>query len=162
MSQEEKLEALKQFLVENNIEHWINVRVGKANDIVIPLYLRRYKIAVHVGDDNAWYRSVRSFTHPVFIRESDTVEFVIEKVQNVIIEHLQNEQLKIRKQEWKENNKKKVSKFPYHAPVDPAKKNRIYGSMTAAEKICVTPRSGDKKNILRRDAFIQVYMYTYN
>ena len=79
----EKYEAVKEYLTKEGIEYWTEVHVGKTG-IVLPLYIPRYRIAVHVGDDTQWYNCVKRTTHPVFIREEDTIGFVIEKVQNTI------------------------------------------------------------------------------
>ncbi len=140
MTQEEKLGALKAWLVENNIEHWVNVKVAKADNVVIPLYIRRYVIAVHVGDDQKWYLNVRRFAHPVFIREEDSIEFVIEKVQNVIITRMTAEQKASIRRAWLKDNKDKFLKNPVHKSPHPNPKRPIYRSMTCEEKVCVEPK----------------------
>ena len=83
MSNQEKLAALKAVLRETKTEFWENVRV-EGTDIVIPLFLPKGRIAVRIGDDDLWYRKLRNVVHPVIIRDVDTVQFVIEKVNNTI------------------------------------------------------------------------------
>lgn len=85
MSNQEKLEALKAVLQQTNTEYWENVSVSKGDKvIIIPLYLPKQRIAVRIGDDDVWYHQLRQFVHPVIIRDVDTVQFVIEKVNNTI------------------------------------------------------------------------------
>lgn len=83
MTNQEKLEALKAVLKQTNTEYWENVTVGDSG-IVIPLFLPKQRIAVRIGDDVVWYHKLRRFVHPVIIRDLDTAQFVIEKVNNTI------------------------------------------------------------------------------
>ncbi len=85
MEAKEKMEAIKAYLTENKIEHWENVTFtdGKKN-IVLALYIPKHNIAVNTGQNEQWYKTVRNYTHPVFIRESEDVKFVLEKVMNTI------------------------------------------------------------------------------
>lgn len=93
---EEKLEMLKAFLRGENIEYWEDVVVGDTG-IVIPLFLPCGSIAVHVGDDDDWYKALRGHVRPVFIRDTDTAAFVIEKVHNTLCTFLVNRRVKGRK-----------------------------------------------------------------
>lgn len=85
MEAKEKLEAIKAFLTENKIEHWENAELmdGRKH-VILALYIPKYNIAVNVDQDEQWYKKVRNFTHPVFIRESEDSKFVLEKVMNTI------------------------------------------------------------------------------
>lgn len=141
----EKLELLKAFLAENNIEHWLNVRVKEVNDVIIPLYIKKYRVAVHVGDDKAWFDAVKRYTHPVFIREEDTPDFVIEKVQNTIITHMTRKQAYTQRKAYNKAHKERFAKFPYHPKKDPMKNLRILNSMVSEEKFCVEPEPEPKK-----------------
>ena len=80
-------DAIKAFCESQGIEYWEDVHVGNTGTI-IPLYLPKYRIAVHIGDSQQWYDAVKRCTHPIFIRENDTVVFVIEKVINTIEKHV--------------------------------------------------------------------------
>ncbi len=83
MNNNQKLEALIAYLRENGREFWLNVRYISA-DIEIPLFIPKGRIAVRISDDEVWYHKLRSLVHPVIIRDADTAEFVIEKVENTI------------------------------------------------------------------------------
>ena len=83
MTNEQKFYMLRDWLADNRIEHWESVAVGETG-IIIPLYLPLTRIAVRIGDDQAWYMKIRSFVAPIIIRDDDTIEFVIEKVRNTI------------------------------------------------------------------------------
>ena len=80
-------DAIKAFCKSQGFEYWEDVHVGNT-EAIIPLYLPKYRIAVRVGDSQQWYDAVKRCTHPIFIRETDTVEFVIEKVTNTIEKHV--------------------------------------------------------------------------
>ena len=82
----EKQDAVKEYCKSKGIEFWDDVRIGNTG-VIIPLYLPKYRIAVRIGDSRQWYDAVKRCTHPIFIRNDDTVEFVIEKVKNTIKKH---------------------------------------------------------------------------
>lgn len=81
MSHEEKMKELIAYLKDQGIEYWVDVPSSRG---ILPLYLPQYTIAIQVGDNEEWYSQLKNFVHPVFIRESDSVDFVIEKVANTI------------------------------------------------------------------------------
>lgn len=80
----QKLENLKAFLSERKVEHWENARLEGKTPITVDLFLPKYNISVHVGQDDEFYRTVKGLTHPIFIREDELSEFVIEKVCNTM------------------------------------------------------------------------------
>ena len=81
MSNQEKVNVLMAYLKEQNIEFWVDVPSSRG---VLPLYIPRHAVAVQIGDNEEWYTQLKNFVHPVFIRQSDSVDFVIEKVANTI------------------------------------------------------------------------------
>ena len=91
MSNQEKIEALKSWLTENKVKYQEDV-VHAGKGIHIDLYLPKYLIAVHVGDDSDFFQKVKNFLHPVFVREQDSAGFLIEKVHNTMKSH--QEQMK--------------------------------------------------------------------
>lgn len=102
MTNKEKLEVLKAFLNENGIPFKENVmRKGQMFDLLIGQYL----ICVRLSDENdqRFYEVVKYFYHPLFIRENETPEFVIEKMQNLIIDIMKKQQNRFLK---KKNNAK--------------------------------------------------------
>ena len=100
MTNEEKLERVKAFLNENNIPFEENAKKCKVN---LPLYVKKYNIVIHVGDDQEFFQAIRRVCHPVFIREEETADFVLEKVQNLIIERMKSMQSKIMKKNGTDN-----------------------------------------------------------
>ena len=83
MTNEQKLYLLRSWLTENQIEYWESVTIGDSG-FIIPLYIPYTRIAIRIGDNQEWYMKVRSFVAPVIVRDTDSIEFVIEKVQNTI------------------------------------------------------------------------------
>lgn len=93
---EQKLEALKEWLKENNIPFVENHKsnFGVTIDVKIPLLM----IAVFLsdGNDDAKYNATLSngktklyhIYKPFFIRESETKAFVLEKIQNCCFERM--------------------------------------------------------------------------
>ena len=85
MTNKEKLEVLKSFLQENSIPFKEDViRKGQHFDLFIGMYL----ICVRLSNENDqnFYEVIKHFYHPLFIREKETAEFVVEKMQNLIID----------------------------------------------------------------------------
>lgn len=82
VSNEKKLEAVKVWLTENNIEFMEDhvTRAGLKMDLWVP----KLFIAVHVSDnkDDVFYKKTYKWCHPFFIRSSETKDFVLEKLQN--------------------------------------------------------------------------------
>lgn len=83
MTNKEKLEALKTWLTENGCKFKENVEVlGVKAD----LYVKYPHIAVRIGDDAEFFRRTKYTCSPFFIRDNDTVEFVIEKMSCCLAE----------------------------------------------------------------------------
>ena len=102
MTNNEKLEKLKGFLKENNIQFKENViRKGQHFD----LFIGKYLICVRLSDENdqKFYEQIKTAYHPLFIRESESVEFVLEKMQNLLIDLMKKRQSKIMKENGKES-----------------------------------------------------------
>ena len=59
MSNQEKIEALKSWLTENKVKYQEDV-VHAGKGIHIDLYLPKYLIAVHVGDDSEFFQEVKN------------------------------------------------------------------------------------------------------
>ena len=84
MNRKEKMEVLVAFLTGNNIEHWEDVKVESLG-IEIPLYIPRFNISVKTEEHNdEWYQTVKRYTRPVFIRDDESADFIIEKVRNTM------------------------------------------------------------------------------
>ena len=104
MTNKEKLEALKAFLTENNVK-FVENHFSKTNDLTFDLLIRDLRIAVHISDENdqKFYEKIFKFYKPFFIRENETSDFIIEKMQNCIVDRMTWLQRKFERK----NNKKK-------------------------------------------------------
>ena len=82
MDKKEKLEALKNFLREKNVSYKED-KVA-TNGMKIDLFVRNYGIAVHLSDDTdqTFFKSTKKLYNPFFIRDEETIEFILEKMQN--------------------------------------------------------------------------------
>lgn len=87
ISNEQKLEVIKDFLSENNIpfeENYVSKRCG----VTIPLAVKKHRIAIRIGDSQEFYLATRGKYYPIFIRNEDTKAKVLEKIQNTIIKSM--------------------------------------------------------------------------
>ena len=90
-----KLKKLEAWLDENNFSHHVPRSLeigvkGSPNLIITPFGHHRINVKLEGGDDSLFYdRHKRK--NPVFIRDSEAPKFVLEKVQNVIIELMKKE-----------------------------------------------------------------------
>ena len=87
ITNEKKLEAIKDFLTENNIPYEENYFSKRCNS-VIPLAVEKHRIAVRIGDDQDFYLATKGIYYPIFIRDTDSKAKVIEKIQNTIIKSM--------------------------------------------------------------------------
>ena len=92
MKNETKLKKVVKFLDENGIKHVKSKNKGKAghSDLVLPSF--RIYIKLQGEDDALFHKKHHISVHPVFIRDSETPKFVIEKIQNTIIRVMQDKQ----------------------------------------------------------------------
>jgi hypothetical protein len=97
MTNKEKLKALKAFLRENNVKY--SEKHKSAFGVTIDLLLNDLKIADFVSDDdkqkeNAIFDAkndnfkMRWIYKPFFVRESESMDFILEKMQNCIVERM--------------------------------------------------------------------------
>ena len=79
---QEKLSALKHWLNKQHVDY-IEGMVDET-DLKIDLYLPTQNIAVHVSDghNQHFYEKASGEYKPFFIRSNDSIDFVIEKMQN--------------------------------------------------------------------------------
>lgn len=108
MTNKEKLEAVKNFCRENNIDF----TERKKPEGLCDVFLTKFYVAIHISNekDAEFYERYKG-KNPVFIREEESVEFIIEKVQNTIIKSLNNMQffyMKRKKMEEKKNVSRNV------------------------------------------------------
>lgn len=91
ISNEQKLQAIKDFLDENGIPYKEDYKSNSCG-VTIPLVVKRRRIAVHIGDSQEFYRATFGKYYPIFIRDEDTKAKVLEKIQNTIIKSMTNYQ----------------------------------------------------------------------
>lgn len=103
LSNEKKIEVIKDFLRENNIPYEERY-VSKGCGVTIPLAVRKHRIAIHVGDSQEFYLATRGKYYPVFIRDEDTKAKVLEKIQNTIIKSMTNYQKVLQKKNERNGN----------------------------------------------------------
>lgn len=95
MTQTEKnIETLKQFLKENGIEYKKKVLYrGIIMDICIP----KFMIAICFGDNQVFFETTKKYYAPFFIRETESEEKTLEKIQNCCIMQMKKMQSKFNK-----------------------------------------------------------------
>lgn len=91
LSNEQKLEVIKDFLSENNIPFEEN-HVSKRCGVTIPLAVKKHRIAIRIGDSQEFYLATMGKYYPIFIRDEDTKAKVLEKIQNTIIKSMTKHQ----------------------------------------------------------------------
>ena len=96
VSNEKKLEAVKDWLRENNIKFEENHETN--NGLTFDVWVPSLMIAVHLGDDDGkFYRKTYRWCKPFFIRDNETLKFVIEKIQNCCYDQIVKMQRKFEK-----------------------------------------------------------------
>ena len=127
MNNNQKLEALKAFLTKNRIEFQENY-YSKNCKAEIDLLVVPNMIGVHLSDENdqMFFEKTKKSIHPFFIREEESVEFIIEKMQNCIIKDMQYKQKKLNGQRIEEANRKRHDeKLMKKAGADKPKRKRV-------------------------------------
>ena len=93
--QKTKLNMLECFLTSNGITYYRSF-VSKKRDIKAELYIPQHKILVKVSEgeekDNVFYKAVKYGFHPLFIRDNESKDFVLEKMQNLLIDLMKQSQ----------------------------------------------------------------------
>ena len=103
LSNEKKLEVIKDFLTENNIKYVEN-HEHKKSGALIPCYIPQHRIGIRICDDSEWFQKSRGKFYPIFIRDTDTKAKVLEKIQNTIIKSMTRHQAVLNKKANKEQN----------------------------------------------------------
>lgn len=103
ISNEKKIEVVKDFLEKNNIRFEENHK-SKRCGVTIPLAIKKYRVAIHVGDNQDFFLATKGKYYPIFIRDEDTKAKVLEKVQNTIIKSMTNYQKVFNKRTKKNEN----------------------------------------------------------
>lgn len=90
-----KISTLEHFFTTNGISFYRNFKNKKRN-VTAELYVPQHRILVKVSEgaekDNVFFKAVRFGFHPLFIRDAETKEFVLEKMQNLLIDLMKQQQ----------------------------------------------------------------------
>lgn len=105
MKNETKLKKVITFLQENNIKYRQPEKVLFGHS---DLFLPDTRVAIKIdGEDSVlFYNTHKKSCYPVFIREGDAPRFVLEKVQNTIIESMKKQQRELMRKSQKEENRR--------------------------------------------------------
>ena len=107
MTNNEKLEKLKEWLKDNNVPFEENHK-SRSTGLTFDLMVKKPLIAVCISsenDDEIFHRIKRTYA-PFFIRESETAEFIIEKMQNCIVNRMMQQQKAMEKEAKKEDGRR--------------------------------------------------------
>ena len=107
MTNKEKLEALKAFLIENKVEFEENYK-SRSKHVVFDLRIGSPRIAVLICNnmDSETYRKIRKGYAPFLIHDNETAEFIIEKMKNCIVDGMMLEQKRMEREIRKEEARK--------------------------------------------------------
>lgn len=96
MTNKEKLDEVVKFLEKEGIDFVLRPESVKTKSNI---YIPQWKIGVKVEDECSqdYFNRHKRFIDIVFIRESETVEFVLEKLQTVIVRRMMAAQRKFLK-----------------------------------------------------------------
>ena len=96
MTNKEKLDEVVKFLENDGIDFVLRPESVKSKSNI---YIPRWKIGVKIEDECSqdYFNRHKRFIDIVFIRESETVEFVLEKLQTVIVRRMMAAQRKFLK-----------------------------------------------------------------
>ena len=134
MTNQEKLEKLKEWLEENNIP-FVENYTSKSRGVTFDLRVKKPLIGVCISSerDREIFEKVKRVYAPFFIRESETAEFVIEKMQNCIVNKMMQAQRELEKKNKREEGKRIAEENERRHQANLAKK-------AAAEKKAEVPK----------------------
>jgi len=93
--QKTKLKVLTDFLKTERI-YYCREYVNKSRNVVADVYIPANRIAIKVSQgkekDDEFYKKVKYIWHPLFIRDNESEDFVLEKLQNLIIDIMKQSQ----------------------------------------------------------------------
>lgn len=138
MTCEEKLEGLKKFLDENEVPYIENHVSGFG--VTMELKIPKYWIAVHCGEADAdeFFHKVRKRYSTFIIRESESMDFIIEKMELCIMNVLLRRQRHVdnlkRKEENIERERRKAEERKLHPKKKKKKKPKAHPKKKEPEK----------------------------
>lgn len=87
MTNKEKLAKVVKFLNKEGIDFKLRPEGVK---IKSNLYIPEWKIGLKIEDENSerYFQSHKRYISVIFIRENETAKFILEKLQNVIVQRM--------------------------------------------------------------------------
>lgn len=102
--QKAKVKVLEDFLNENRMAFFRGFK-SKKHDVKAQLYVPMHRIVVKVSEgkakDDEYYLKVKHLYHPLFIRDEETEAFILEKMQNLIIDLMKRKQERLNRKKSK-------------------------------------------------------------
>jgi hypothetical protein len=134
MTNQEKLEKLKEWLRGNDIPFDENY-TSKSRGVTFDLRVKKPLIGVCISSerDREIFDKVKRVYAPFFIRESETAEFVIEKMQNCIVNKMMQAQRELEKKNKREEGKRIAEENERRHQANLAKKAAAEKSAKKAE-----------------------------
>lgn len=107
-----KLEKVKLFLDENNIKYEEREKRSGHSDLWLPSV--RVAVKIDGKDSVEFYETHKRTCYPVFIRDEETADFIIEKLQATIIKSMMKQQQNLmRHKEKEERLAKKLENYKH-------------------------------------------------
>ena len=112
MTNQEKLEKLKEWLRDNDIPFDENY-TSKSRGVTFDLRVKKPLIGVCISSerDREIFDKIKRVYAPFFIRESETAEFIIEKMQNCIVNRMMQQQKAMEKEAKKEEGRRIATEY---------------------------------------------------
>lgn len=104
MTNEEKLEILKDWLNEHGYRFRSNCKsktLGVWMDIKITRPMIAIKATTSKDEEQEFFKSVITRYYPFFVRESESMDFVLEKIQNCVVQSQKETERRIAKRRAK-------------------------------------------------------------
>ena len=89
MNNEKKFERIIALLDEKGISHEENCTTDKCS-VGIDLLVPKYNIAAFDGDSQEKFLAVRGIYAPFFVRESETEDFTVKKMKNLLADRMKS------------------------------------------------------------------------
>ena len=134
MSNEKKLEVLKDWLREHGYPFTENYNI---KNHVADVFVTKPNVAVKIGDDDKFFQAVKHFASPFFIRDNESITFILAKMENCIKAGLEKRQEAIARKKAKEEAEKKAAEeaaVKKEAELLAAEKAKAEEERNAAEK----------------------------
>jgi len=142
---EQKLKRVKEYLSENGISYEENHK-SQRTGVLVPIYIWPYGVAIFGGSSEEIYYAVCDVYRPLFVREEETMDFILEKVRNLISERIENYYRCCQKAEQKRRNIERMNQLQEEARIRREAKRAAYEERKRRE---IEKVRGHRKRIVR-------------